>query len=103
MSTATATATAFQAVVQHGFESHSSLQLCKLISLLIAPIYHLPLTDFIAALMKRRIGQGHPEEITVKVDDEPVVAYDWTDGIHSILSIFIPIDSGTIKEVCIVH
>jgi len=62
---------------------------------------HLDPAEYITGLMQRRVRQGHPEEIVVKIDDEPTIAYGWTDGIDSILSIFISINfiSGIIKEI----
>jgi hypothetical protein len=53
--------------------------------------------------MGRRVRQGDPEKISVIIDEEVQTAFSWTDGIDSILSIFIPIDKETIKEICFVE
>lgn len=58
-------------------------------------------SDFVGSLMGKRVKQGQPEVITVQVDDMPSRAYKWTDGIHSCLSIFIPIEQG-IKEILVI-
>jgi hypothetical protein len=57
--------------------------------------------DFITDLMQSRVRQGHPEKITIIVDGELQTAYNWTDGIGSALSVFIPVSQGTIREICI--
>jgi hypothetical protein len=63
----------------------------------------LPLDQFIAQLMSKRVKQGYPEEVTIKVDGEPTTAYTWTDGINYIVSVFLPKGDGIIKEICLVE
>lgn len=60
-------------------------------------------SDYIANLMRARVKQGCPEEVTVIIDEQVQTAFGWTDGIDSILSVFIPIDKETIKEILFVE
>jgi hypothetical protein len=69
-------------------------------------IFHqtqLPLDQFAANLMQRRVKQGFPKECWIKIADQPQTAYSWTDGVDSIFSIFTPEGPGMIKEICVVE
>lgn len=58
--------------------------------------------EFISSLMKRRVKQGYPEKFTIIVNERFQTAYNWTDGIDSILSIFIPLNLEIIQEISII-
>lgn len=60
----------------------------------------LPLDEFVADLMSKRVRQGYPEETYILYNGEPIRAYDWTDGVHSYQSTFTVVDGG-IQEISI--
>lgn len=60
----------------------------------------LPLEEFVADLMSKRLVSGYPEEIYILYNREPIRAYEWTDGVHSYQSSFTVVDGG-IQEISI--
>jgi hypothetical protein len=62
----------------------------------------LPIDVFVDTLMRRRVRQGCPEEVIVKIEDEPKIAYQWTDGVDTVLSIFVS-NEGLITEIAVIR
>lgn len=61
----------------------------------------LAIADFIDDLMQKRVRQGKPEMLSIMLNDEPVSAFLWTDGVHSFQTIFYALNLQFVQEITI--
>ena len=60
----------------------------------------LAFVRFVEDIMHKRVADGWPGTVNFTWPTQ-YEAYTWTDGVHSILSIFFPLDSGDVQEISI--
>lgn len=53
----------------------------------------------IDAIMRRRVPQGIPEELSGQVDGRRALALGWTDGVSYIVSMFVYAPTGELESI----
>jgi hypothetical protein len=61
----------------------------------------LSIADFIDDLMQKRVRQGKPEMIDIILNDQPISAFLWTDGVNSFQTAFYALNLQFVLEITI--